>query len=75
VFILHFAGFNNPMPLLQKQVDLQGNEEMKPMYAKPAPIILGMKVAMKLSFDKNCDLRQPNFYLNIAVRLCSAVAY
>jgi hypothetical protein len=58
----------------KKQVGLLGNGEMKPMYVKAAPIILGMKVAMKLSFDKNCDLKKPNVWLNIAVRLCSAVA-
>jgi len=62
------------MQLLQKQVGLQGNEEMKPMCAKPAPIILGMEVALLLSFDQKCVLRQPNLWLNICLRSCSAVA-
>ena len=62
------------MQLLQKQVGLQGNEEMKPMCAKPAPIILGMEVALLLSFDQKCVLRQPNLWLNIRLRSCSAVA-
>jgi hypothetical protein len=47
---------------------------MEPMYAKAAPMTLGMKVAMILSFDQNCDFRQPNVWLNIALGLCSAVA-
>jgi len=71
---LYFAGFDNPMQLLQKQVGLQGNEEMKPMCAKPVPIILGMEVALLLSFDQKCVLRQPNLWLNIRLRSCSAVA-
>jgi hypothetical protein len=36
-------------------------------------MVVGMKVDMKISFVKNCDLRQQNVWLNIAVRLCSAV--
>jgi hypothetical protein len=47
--------------------------EMKPMYAKPAPMILGMELALQLSFDRKCDLRLPNLWLNIPVRWCSAV--
>jgi hypothetical protein len=73
-FNLYFAGFDNPTQLLQKQVGLQGNEETKPMCAKPVPMILGMEVALQLSFDQKCVLRQPNLWLNIPLRSCSAVA-
>jgi hypothetical protein len=72
--ILYFAGFNNPTQLLRKQIGLQGNEETKLMYAKPAPMILGMDVALQLRFVRKCDLRQPTLWLNIPVRWCSAVA-
>jgi len=70
----YFAGVDNPTQLLQKQVSLQGNEETKPMCAKPVPMILGMEVALQISFGRKCDLRKPNLRLNIPVRLCSAVA-
>ena len=73
-FTLYFAGFDNPTLLLRKQVGLQGNKEMKPMCAKPAPIILGMEVALLLSFDQKCVSRQPKLWLNIRLRSCSAVA-
>jgi len=36
-------------------------------------MILGMEVALQLSFDRKCDLRLPNLWLNIPVRWCSAV--
>ena len=44
------------------------------MCGKPAPIILGMEVALLLSFDQKCVLRQPKLWLNIRLRSCSAVA-
>jgi len=71
---LYFAGLNIPTQLLRKQVGLQGNEETKPMCARTAPMILGMEVVLQLSFDQKCALRQPNLWLNIPVRCCSAVA-
>ena len=72
-FYFIFAGFDNPTQLLHKHVGLQGIEEMKPMYAKPAPMILGTELALQLSFVRKCDLRRPNLCLNIPVMSCSAV--
>ena len=72
--ILYFAGLNNPTQLLRKLVGFQGNEETKPICAKTAPMILWMEVALQLSFDRTCNLRQPNHWLNNPVRCCSAVA-
>ena len=62
------------MQLLRRQIDLQGKEEMKPMCAKTVPMILGMEVSLQISFGQKCDLRQPNLWLSIPVRVCSAVA-
>ena len=45
------------MQLLQQEVGLQDNEERKPMCAKPAPMILGMEMALQRSFDHKCELR------------------
>jgi hypothetical protein len=42
---LYFVGIDNPTLPVQKLVGLQGNEEKKPICAKPAPMILGMEVA------------------------------
>jgi gem associated protein 8 len=42
---------------------------MQLMYGKAAPMILGMETAMQLSFDRNCDLRQPKLWPHIPLRL------
>jgi gem associated protein 8 len=42
---------------------------MQLMYGKASPMILGMETAMQLSFDRNCDLRQPKLWPHIALRL------
>lgn len=55
--------------LPRKQVGLQRTREMQLMYGKAAPMILGMETAMQLSFDRNCDLRQPKFWPHIPLRL------
>jgi hypothetical protein len=47
----------------------EGTEEMQLIYDKASPMILVMEVATQLSFDTNCDLRQPNLQLNIPLRL------
>jgi len=44
------------------------------MCAKNATMILGMEVVSQVSFDQKRDLSQPNPWLNIPVRCCSAVA-
>jgi len=74
VFILYFAGFDDTTQLLRKPIRLQGNEETKPMCAKPVSMSLGMAVALHRSFERKCHLRQPNILLNNRLRLCSAVA-
>ena len=73
-FILYFAGFDDTTQLLRKPIRLQGNEETKPMCAKPVSMSLGMAVALHRSFERKCHLRQPNILLNNRLRLCSAVA-
>jgi hypothetical protein len=39
------------------------------MYAKAAPMILGMEMAMQQWFDRNFDMRQQNLWSNIPFRL------
>jgi gem associated protein 8 len=64
-----FAGSNDAVFPPRKQIGLQRTEEMKVMYGEAAPMILGMETAMQLSFDRNCDLRQPKLWPNIPLKL------
>ncbi|KAM9327406.1 gem-associated protein 8 isoform 1-T3 [Pholidichthys leucotaenia] len=43
--------------------------EMKKLYGEDAPKILAMEAAMQLTFDRNCDLKQPKFWPVIPLRL------
>jgi hypothetical protein len=44
------------------------------MCAKTGTMILVMEVALQVNFAQKCELKQPNLWLNIPLRLCSAVA-
>jgi hypothetical protein len=69
VILYVFAGSDHAVLPPRKQVGLQRTEEMKLMYGEAAPMILGMETAMQLSFDRNCDLRQPKLWPNIPFKL------
>lgn len=69
VVLLPFAGSDDAALLPRKQVGLQRTQEMQLMYGKASPMILGMETAMQLSFDRNCDLRQPKLWPHIPLRL------
>jgi gem associated protein 8 len=71
ILILHvfFADSDHAVLLPRQQVGLQRTQEMKLMYGEAAPMILGMETAMQLSFDRNCDLRQPKLWPNIPLKL------
>ncbi|XP_028256175.1 gem-associated protein 8 isoform X2 [Parambassis ranga] len=43
--------------------------EMKKLYGKDAPKILAMEAAMQLTFDRNCDLKQPKYWPVIPLKL------
>lgn len=62
-------GFDDAGLPPRKQIGLQRTEEMKLMYGEAAPMILGMETAMQLSFDRNCDLKQPKLWPNIPLKL------
>jgi hypothetical protein len=67
--ICDFAGSDNSVLLPQMQVGRERSEEMKLMYGEAAPMILGMETAMQLSFNRNCDLKQPKPWPNIPLKL------
>lgn len=43
--------------------------EMKKLYGKDAAKILAMETAMQLTFDRNCDLKQPKYWPVIPLKL------
>lgn len=43
--------------------------EMKKLYGKDAAKIQAMEAAMQLSFDRNCDLKQPKYWPVIPLKL------
>ncbi|XP_019966472.2 gem-associated protein 8 [Paralichthys olivaceus] len=43
--------------------------EMKKLYGKDAAKILAMEAAMQLTFDRNCDLKQPKYWPVIPLKL------
>ncbi|RVE75418.1 hypothetical protein OJAV_G00017010 [Oryzias javanicus] len=43
--------------------------EMKKLYGEDAPKILAMEAAMQLTFDRNCDLKQPRYWPVIPLKL------
>ncbi|XP_028837271.1 gem-associated protein 8 [Denticeps clupeoides] len=43
--------------------------EMKKLYGKDAPRIQAMEAAMQLTFDRNCDRKQPKYWPVIPLRL------
>lgn len=43
--------------------------EMKKLYGENAAKILAMETAMQLTFDRNCDLKQPKYWPVIPLKL------
>lgn len=43
--------------------------EMKKLYGKDAAKIQAMEAAMQLTFDRNCDLKQPKYWPVIPLKL------
>lgn len=43
--------------------------EMNKLYGKDAAKIMAMEVAMQLTFDKKCDLKQPKYWPVIPLKL------
>ncbi|MED6263612.1 hypothetical protein CHARACLAT_006247 [Characodon lateralis] len=43
--------------------------EMKKLYGKDAAKILAMEAAMQLTFDRNCDMKQPKYWPVIPLKL------
>ncbi|XP_039997664.1 gem-associated protein 8 [Xiphias gladius] len=43
--------------------------EMKKLYGEDAPKVLAMEAAMQLTFDRNCDRKQPKYWPVIPLKL------
>ena len=43
--------------------------EMKLLYGKGAAMIHGMETAMQLTFDRNCDMKQPKLWPHLPLNI------
>lgn len=59
---------NSAAPPSERPGERRG-AEMKKLYGADAPKILAMEAAVQLTFDRNCDLRQPKYWPVIPLKL------
>lgn len=66
---LHTVSWRSTMaPPLERPGERRG-AEMKKLYGEDAAKILAMEAAMQLTFDRNCDLKQPKYWPVIPLKL------
>ena len=53
----------------REQVGARRNNEMKMLYGKDAAMIHGMETALQLNFNRNCDLKQPQYWPNLPINI------
>lgn len=56
------------LPPSERPGERQG-AEMKKLYGEDAAKIQGMETAMQLTFDRNCDKKQPKYWPVIPLKL------
>ncbi|XP_051283202.1 gem-associated protein 8 [Dicentrarchus labrax] len=59
---------NSAAPPFERPGERRG-AEMKKLYGEDAAKILAMEAAMQLTFDRNCDLKQPKYWPVIPLKL------
>lgn len=59
---------NNTAPPLERPGERRA-AEMKKLYGKDAAKMLAMETAMQLTFDSNCDRKQPKYWPVIPLKL------
>ncbi|XP_059183948.1 gem-associated protein 8 isoform X2 [Centropristis striata] len=59
---------NNTAPPSERPGERRG-AEMKKLYGEDAAKIMAMEAAMQLSFDRNCDMKQPKYWPVIPLKL------
>lgn len=66
---LHSASWRSTVAPPTERPGERRAAEMKKLYGKDAPKIMAMEAAMQLTFDRNCDLKQPKFWPVIPLKL------
>ncbi|XP_051558542.1 gem-associated protein 8 isoform X1 [Myxocyprinus asiaticus] len=65
---LHRVSWHSTLPPSERPGERR-TAEMKKLYGKDAAKIQGMETAMQLSFDRNCDRKQPKYWPVIPLNL------
>ncbi|KAJ8410136.1 hypothetical protein AAFF_G00211770 [Aldrovandia affinis] len=65
---LHRVSWSGAVPPSERPGERRG-AEMKKLYGEEAAKIQGMETAMQLTFDRNCDRKQPKYWPVIPLKL------
>ncbi|XP_072513784.1 gem-associated protein 8 [Salminus brasiliensis] len=65
---LHRGSWRSAQPPVERPGERR-SAEMKKLYGKDAAKIQGMEAAMQLTFDRNCDRKQPKYWPVIPLNL------
>jgi len=65
---MHRVSWRSALPPLERPGERRG-AEMKKLYGTSAAKIQGMETAMQLTFDRNCDRKQPKSWPVIPLKL------
>ncbi|XP_067116678.1 gem-associated protein 8 [Osmerus mordax] len=65
---MHRVSWRSALPPLERPGERRG-AEMKKLYGTTAAKIQGMETAMQLTFDRNCDRKQPKYWPVIPLKL------
>ncbi|XP_029379739.1 gem-associated protein 8 [Echeneis naucrates] len=66
---LHGASWRSSAAPPSERPGERRGAEMKKLYGQDAAKILAMEAAMQLTFDRNCDLKQPKYWPVIPLKL------
>lgn len=66
---LHTVSWRSTMAPPSERPGERRGAEMKKLYGKDAAKILAMEATMQLTFDRNCDLKQPKYWPVIPLKL------
>ncbi|XP_061571600.1 gem-associated protein 8 [Cololabis saira] len=66
---LHAVSWRSSLAPPSERPGQRRTAEMKKLYGKDAPKIMAMEAAMQLTFDRNCDRKQPKYWPVIPLKL------
>lgn len=65
---MHKVSWPSTLPPSERPGERRG-VEMRKLYGEDAAKIQGMETAMQLTFDRNCDRKQPKYWPVIPLKL------